>query len=172
MKSFTRCFTQFQVGYRKEFRYLRNIKHIVRGFLLKKRHSSSVAHILTLILSFQKQYGSSSQIVWVLHCCSNSTVTRRMNDQHKEFRVMLLPSEILQKGILHGLSINLLLFLSVQYEKNGVMIGQEDLATCFVQARIARRQAKSLLVVALFLKLTKEKLSCLNSQKKMRIGKS
>ena len=45
------------------------------------------------------------------------------------------------------------------------MIGQEDLAMCFVQARIARHQAKSLLVVALFLKLTREKLSCLNSQK-------
>ena len=60
----------------------------------------------------------------------------------------------------------------MQYEKKGVMIVQEDLATCFVQARIAPRQAKSLLIVALFLKLTKEKLSCLNSQKKMRIGKS
>ena len=39
--------------------------------------------------------------------------------------------------------INLLLFLSVRYGKYGTMIVIEALATCFVQARIARRQAKS-----------------------------
>ena len=129
--------------------------------------------ILALILPFQKLYGSNSQIVRILLHCSNNTITGRMNDQHKEFRVALLQSGIILKSILQDLFINLLLFHFVQYGKYGVVIGLEDLATCFLQARISRRQAKgkSVLPIALFLKLTKEKLNCLNSHK-IRIGKS